>query len=158
VVVVVSSSSLLLLVLLFEGDCCVGRRCFLSYVLVVIPCLTISGADVSQVLFKAGDDLRQDQLTLQILGLMNNLWKERGLDLRMSPYLYVPGLRHALCFVYTLSPSLSCLWASRFLLLSHPLLVSLVPSLETGIIATARAIVFAAVCPQATSSACCKWC
>jgi phosphatidylinositol kinase/protein kinase (PI-3 family) len=42
---------------------------------------------IEQVLFKAGDDLRQDQLTLQILGIMDNLWKEHGLDLRMSPYL-----------------------------------------------------------------------
>jgi phosphatidylinositol kinase/protein kinase (PI-3 family) len=45
------------------------------------------------VLFKAGDDLRQDQLTLQILNIMDNLWKERGLDLRMSPYLCVCGRR-----------------------------------------------------------------
>lgn len=38
------------------------------------------------VLFKAGDDLRQDQLTLQILGIMDKLWKAEGLDLCMSPY------------------------------------------------------------------------
>ena len=41
-----------------------------------------------QVLFKSGDDLRQDQLTLQILMIMDKLWKDQGLDLRMSPYLY----------------------------------------------------------------------
>jgi len=38
------------------------------------------------VLFKAGDDLRQDQLTLQILSIMDKLWKAEGLDLCMSPY------------------------------------------------------------------------
>lgn len=38
------------------------------------------------VLFKKGDDLRQDQLTLQILRVMVQLWNASGLDLRMSPY------------------------------------------------------------------------
>jgi len=38
------------------------------------------------VLFKAGDDLRQDQLTLQILGVMDAFWKAEGLDMRMCPY------------------------------------------------------------------------
>ena len=39
-----------------------------------------------KVLFKAGDDLRQDQLTLQLLSIMDTLWKEENLDLMMSPY------------------------------------------------------------------------
>ena len=39
-----------------------------------------------KVLFKAGDDLRQDQLTLQILGIMDRLWKEQGLNLDMNAY------------------------------------------------------------------------
>jgi Phosphoinositide 3-kinase family, accessory domain (PIK domain)/Phosphatidylinositol 3- and 4-kinase/Phosphoinositide 3-kinase C2 len=38
------------------------------------------------VLFKAGDDLRQDQLTLQLLGVMDAFWKAEGLDMRMCPY------------------------------------------------------------------------
>ena len=38
------------------------------------------------VLFKSGDDLRQDQLTLQVLRVMDRLWKEDGLDLKMNPY------------------------------------------------------------------------
>ena len=42
--------------------------------------------ETHKVLFKAGDDLRQDQLTLQILGIMDKLWKAEGLDLNMSPY------------------------------------------------------------------------
>ncbi|ELP85883.1 phosphatidylinositol 3-kinase, putative [Entamoeba invadens IP1] len=38
------------------------------------------------VIQKVGDDLRQDVLTLQMLRLMNNIWKSAGLDLRMLPY------------------------------------------------------------------------
>ena len=38
------------------------------------------------VLLKLGDDLRQDQLTLQLLSVMDMMWKEAGMDLCMSPY------------------------------------------------------------------------
>uniref|UniRef100_A0A8C6UP62 phosphatidylinositol-4,5-bisphosphate 3-kinase n=1 Tax=Neogobius melanostomus TaxID=47308 RepID=A0A8C6UP62_9GOBI len=38
------------------------------------------------IIFKNGDDLRQDMLTLQMIHLMENLWKKEGLDLRMIPY------------------------------------------------------------------------
>ena len=38
------------------------------------------------VIFKAGDDLRQDLLTLQIITMMDTMWKAQGMDLRMSPY------------------------------------------------------------------------
>ena len=38
------------------------------------------------IIFKAGDDLRQDLLTLQMLELMDNVWKTSGLDLHLIPY------------------------------------------------------------------------
>ncbi|EPY41053.1 phosphatidylinositol-4,5-bisphosphate 3-kinase [Angomonas deanei] len=42
--------------------------------------------DRSFVIFKTGDDLRQDLLTLQMLDLMDGIWKTHGLDLRIIPY------------------------------------------------------------------------
>jgi hypothetical protein len=41
-------------------------------------------------LFKVGDDLRQDQLTLQIMKVMEHLWRENQLDLRMNCYSVLP--------------------------------------------------------------------
>ena len=39
------------------------------------------------IMFKKGDDLRQDRLTLQLLSVMDRLWKEdEGLDLRLNIY------------------------------------------------------------------------
>uniref|UniRef100_A0A7S4L9J6 PI3K/PI4K catalytic domain-containing protein n=1 Tax=Paramoeba aestuarina TaxID=180227 RepID=A0A7S4L9J6_9EUKA len=40
-------------------------------------------------IFKVGDDLRKDILTLQMLRVMDSLWKEVGLDLHLFPYSVV---------------------------------------------------------------------
>lgn len=37
-------------------------------------------------MFKAGDDLRQDQLILQLITLMDRLLRKENLDLKLTPY------------------------------------------------------------------------
>ena len=38
------------------------------------------------MIYKKGDDLRQDQFILQMLSLMDRLLKRENLDLRLTPY------------------------------------------------------------------------
>ena len=40
------------------------------------------------VIYKKGDDLRQDQLVVQMISLMDRLLKREALDLRLTPYKY----------------------------------------------------------------------
>lgn len=39
-----------------------------------------------QLIFKNGDDLRQDMLTLQVIKIMDAIWQSEGMDFRMQPY------------------------------------------------------------------------
>ncbi|CAH8664736.1 unnamed protein product [Dicrocoelium dendriticum] len=39
-----------------------------------------------QLIFKHGDDLRQDMLTLQLLRVMDRIWKEEGMNMCLVPY------------------------------------------------------------------------
>ena len=38
------------------------------------------------VMFKAGDDLRQDCVTLQLIRVMDKIWREHGLHFMLTPY------------------------------------------------------------------------
>lgn len=42
--------------------------------------------DPMLVIFKSGDDLRQDLLTLQLIRIMDKIWLNSNLDLKMKPY------------------------------------------------------------------------
>ncbi|OQR89312.1 phosphatidylinositol kinase [Thraustotheca clavata] len=44
------------------------------------------GGDPVIIMFKAGDDVRQDCLTLQLIRLMDEMWRDDGKDLAMEPY------------------------------------------------------------------------
>ena len=43
-------------------------------------------ADPISVMFKAGEDMRQDMLTMQMIRIMDKLWLSEGLDLRMITF------------------------------------------------------------------------
>ncbi|KAI9884110.1 MAG: nuclear protein [Watsoniomyces obsoletus] len=51
----------------------------------LIPFKTSDGRKYS-IIFKTGDDLRQDQLVIQIISLMDRLLQKENLDLKLSPY------------------------------------------------------------------------
>jgi phosphatidylinositol-4,5-bisphosphate 3-kinase len=38
------------------------------------------------IIFKNGDDIRQDLLTLQLIKIMDKIWLDNGMDFRMKPY------------------------------------------------------------------------
>ncbi|EGR27704.1 phosphatidylinositol- -diphosphate 3-kinase, putative [Ichthyophthirius multifiliis] len=44
------------------------------------------GQEEFMIMFKDGDDLRQDLLTLQLIRIMDKIWLDAGQDLRMKPY------------------------------------------------------------------------
>ena len=44
------------------------------------------GGVFQQVMFKNGDDLRQDILTLQLIQVMDKIWLDNNLDLKLTPY------------------------------------------------------------------------
>ena len=49
------------------------------------------------IIFKTGDDLRQDQLVVQIFSLMDRMLRKENLDLRITPYkVLATGIDHGM--------------------------------------------------------------
>eukprot|EP00005_Dracoamoeba_jomungandri_P001666 CAMPEP_0174251648 /NCGR_PEP_ID=MMETSP0439-20130205/1398_1 /TAXON_ID=0 /ORGANISM="Stereomyxa ramosa, Strain Chinc5" /LENGTH=1738 /DNA_ID=CAMNT_0015332009 /DNA_START=91 /DNA_END=5307 /DNA_ORIENTATION=+ len=73
----------------FIIDKCKCMESFTAPLWLVFKNKEVPGDDI-KVIYKAGDDLRQDALTLQLIRFMDRLWKSEGLDMRMMPYNVVP--------------------------------------------------------------------
>ena len=43
----------------------------------------------TNMLFKYGDDIRQDMLTMQLIKIMDKIWLDSGYDFRMKTYKVV---------------------------------------------------------------------
>ncbi|KAF2875219.1 kinase-like domain-containing protein [Massariosphaeria phaeospora] len=59
------------------------------------------------VIFKTGDDLRQDQLVIQIITLMDRLLRKENLDLKLTPYRILATSTSAGAFQFIPSMSLA---------------------------------------------------
>ena len=60
-----------------------------------------------QAMYKIGDDLRQDQLTIQMIRIMDKLWLKEGLDLKIVTFGCVPtGDRQGMVELVTNSKTL----------------------------------------------------
>lgn len=76
------------------------------------------------ILFKTGDDLRQDQLVVQIIMLMDRLLQKENLDLRLSPYKILATSTTAGMSQFVPSASLQSI-LSRYHKSAHPALAYL---------------------------------
>jgi phosphatidylinositol 3-kinase len=66
-------------------------HCFESAMHPVLFAFSVSVPNkVAKVIYKKGDDLRQDHLVCQVIRLIDRLWKEDGLDLKLTPYRVLP--------------------------------------------------------------------
>lgn len=97
---------------------CVNRMCFWSischratlFKSQLMPaCLTFSTVSGQEyvAIFKHGDDLRQDQLILQMISLMDRLLRRENLDLKLTPYrVLATSSRHGLSFDFSINISI----------------------------------------------------
>ena len=54
-----------------------------------LPIVSEDGREY-KIIFKQGDDLRQDQFVLQMIRIMDHLLKSEGMDLMLTPYNVLP--------------------------------------------------------------------
>jgi phosphatidylinositol 3-kinase len=72
----------------------------------LIPFKASDGKKYS-IIFKTGDDLRQDQLVIQIITLMDKLLRKENLDLKLSPYRILATSANAGAVQFVASTSLA---------------------------------------------------
>ncbi|KAL8694116.1 MAG: hypothetical protein Q9218_001169 [Villophora microphyllina] len=65
------------------------------------------------IIFKTGDDLRQDQLVIQIISLMDRLLRKENLDLKLTPYRILATSPTAGAVQFIPSISLAAAWAKH---------------------------------------------
>ena len=63
-----------------------GSMVFKSSLFPLLIYLKTASGKQYPIIFKTGDDLRQDQLVIQIISLMDRLLRKENLDLKLSPY------------------------------------------------------------------------
>lgn len=72
-----------------------SAKMFKSALLPLHLSFTCLDGSVYQLIFKTGDDLRQDQLIVQIITLMDRLLRNENMDLKLTPYkVLATGIDH----------------------------------------------------------------
>jgi phosphatidylinositol 3-kinase len=80
----------------------------------------LSNGEPFMALFKCGDDLRQDQLILQLINLMNKVLIKNGLDLKLTPYkVLATSVDHGLVQCVLPSDSISNIMSIQAYLKRH---------------------------------------
>ncbi|XP_076252250.1 phosphatidylinositol-4-phosphate 3-kinase catalytic subunit Pi3K68D isoform X2 [Rhynchophorus ferrugineus] len=67
-----------------------GSSYFASNTLPLKINFIMEDSSIYPAIFKVGDDLQQDMLTLQMIRLMDKLWLQQGLDLKMVAFNCIP--------------------------------------------------------------------
>jgi phosphatidylinositol 3-kinase len=78
-----------------------------------------TGGQAYPIIFKTGDDLRQDQLVIQIITLMDRLLRKENLDLKLSPYRILATSPAAGAVQFVPSSSLSAIISKHKTLLNY---------------------------------------
>ncbi|KAI9684785.1 MAG: Phosphatidylinositol (PI) 3-kinase [Trizodia sp. TS-e1964] len=91
----------------FPDECSVFKS---SLFPLLIPFKTKTGTRYP-IIFKTGDDLRQDQLVIQIITLMDRLLRKENLDLKLSPYRILATSANAGAVQFVASMSLAAVVA-----------------------------------------------
>lgn len=77
------------------------------------------GGQSYPIIFKTGDDLRQDQLVIQIITLMDRLLRKENLDLKLSPYRILATAPDAGAVQFVPSQTLSAIISKHKSLLAY---------------------------------------